>query len=402
MTSTTHAPADLERLLHEYRRVRSESVARCASLETEDMVVQSMPDVSPTKWHLAHVTWFFEAIVLAKHLPGYSRFHADFERVFNSYYQTIGEPHPRHRRGMLTRPTVEQVLEYRRHVDSAMDELLARVPERDAKTVSELVTVGIHHEQQHQELMLMDILHVFAQNPLRPAYRPRTRSGQSFPTTSRWHAFDGGDIEVGADETGFSYDNECPRHGVRITPFELASRLVTAGEYRDFIVDGGYRRPELWLADGWELLKREGIAAPLYWERTADAWHAMSLEGLRALNPDGPVTHVSYYEADAYARWAGCRLPTEFEWEHAATTDDDLEQMFGHAWQWTSSSYGAYPGFAAYAGSLGEYNGKFMINQLVLRGSCHATPDGHARASYRNFYYPHQRWMFSGVRLARG
>ena len=399
MTSTLDA-STRERLHTSYREVRAATLALCEPLEIDDMVAQSMPDVSPTKWHLAHVTWFFETIVLARHIPDYELFDPVFQELFNSYYRSLGEPYPRGHRGLLTRPTVARILAYREHVDAAVAELLADPPEEVAATIR----IGIHHEQQHQELILMDILHVLAQNPLRPAYREAPLS-RPIELPLRWLPFEGGEQDIGAgteqrDEDDFCYDNERPRHTVRLAPFEIASRLVTNGEWLEFIADGGYRRPELWLADGWEFVRNERVESPLYWHHDGDGWQHMTLHGLRAVIAAERVCHVSFYEADAFARWAGCRLPTEFEWEHAAR-GGELAQANEHVWQWTSSPYAPYPGYRAYPGPLGEYNGKFMINQLVLRGSCHATPASHARVTYRNFYYPHQRWMFAGLRLAR-
>lgn len=404
---------DLQRLRQDYRRVRAATVALCGPLEPEDMVVQTMPEVSPTKWHLAHVTWFFETMVLARFLPGYEAFDRRYHALFNSYYQSLGQPFPRDRRGLLTRPTVAQVMAYRRHVDAAMAAVFDGEPDDgELRDLAEVVTIGVHHEQQHQELMLMDILNVLAHNPLRPAYRsqppaPSTSDEPPPAPVSAWRRFGGGEVEIGAHGEGFRYDNEFPRHRARLEPFEIGSRLVTNGEYRAFMADGGYRRPELWLADGWDLVRREGIEAPLYWQRDGggdgrgDEWRHMTLRGLHAIDPAAPVCHVSYYEAAAYASWQGCRLPTEREWEHAAQ-EGELDQVFDHVWQWTSSPYVEYPGYRPFAGALGEYNGKFMINQLVLRGGCHATPLSHVRLTYRNFYYPHQRWQFGGLRLARG
>ena len=395
---STLSAIERERLIDVYLEVRAATVELCEPLSAEDMVVQSMPAASPTKWHLAHVTWFFETILLTRYQPGYERFDPRFHDLFNSYYQSLGDPFPRDKRGLLSRPTVAEVFAYRRYVDEAITNLLANA----SQEIADLVKVGLHHEQQHQELMLMDILHVFAQSPLRPAYREGTLS-RPVAAGSHWVRVAGGRASIGASEGGsFCYDNESPRHEVSLAPFELASRLVTNGEWLEFLGDGGYQRPEHWLADGWEWLRSERIVAPLYWRQEGEGWQHMTLHGLRAVNPAERVCHLSYYEADAYPRWAGCRLPNEFEWEHAArSTGDLLKQVAGHVWQWTSSPYSAYPGYRPFAGSLGEYNGKFMINQLVLRGGCHATPAGHARLTYRNFYHPHQRWMFAGLRLAR-
>ena len=389
------------------------------------MVVQTMPDVSPTKWHLAHVTWFFETMILGEYAAGYRAFDARFPAIFNSYYQALGDPYPREERGLLSRPTVGEILDYREHVDEAMALLLESSPPAE---VAGLLTLGIHHEQQHQELLLMDVLNVFAHSPLRPAYRsappPVQAEGTMDAPSATWHDFAGGEVRIGSDAEGFVYDNERPCHTQLLQDFEIATRPVTACEYRNFMADGGYERPEFWLADGWDLATREGWDSPLYWLQVGDLWKTMGLHGVQDLDPQAPVTHVSYYEADAYATWAGARLPTEFEWEHASASqepegnflesgvlqslpaqpqadEDAPQQLFGDVWEWTSSPYGPYPGFHPFEGDLAEYNGKFMINQFVLRGGCFATPRSHIRRTYRNFYYPHQRWMFSGFRLAR-
>ncbi len=426
---TLSIPITQERgeLLRAYERVRSVTEALCEPLETEDMVVQTMPDVSPTKWHLAHVTWFFETLVLERSGAQYSLFDERFSAIFNSYYQSLGDPFPRSRRGLLSRPTVDEVRDYRRHVDEAMTALLEDGSRECVESVAPVLTIGMHHEQQHQELLLMDVKHVLAGNPMRPAYGRRpSPTGTLIPVVAvpavEWRSFDGGDVEIGHEGSGFAYDNERPRHTARLEPFELASRPVTCGEYSAFVDDGGYRRSELWLADGWDHVQREDWRAPLYWE--PDTGSAMTLGGLRDIDPGEPVCHVSYYEADAYATWAGCRLPSELEWEraaegHAATgtflesgayhprrlssapEGDSLGQLFGDVWEWTRSPYAPYPGYEPFEGELGEYNGKFMINQLVLRGGCCVTPESHLRRTYRNFFYPHQRWMFAGFRLAR-
>jgi ergothioneine biosynthesis protein EgtB len=409
--------SDRDALLQYYERVRDRSVALCDHLAAEDMVVQSMPDVSPTKWHLAHVTWFFERFVLKDHLAGYEEFEPRYDYLFNSYYYTAGEMHARPRRGLLSRPTVAEILDYRRHVDTHMTRLLAG----ECDACGFLVVLGLNHEQQHQELMLTDLKHVLGQNPLRPVYRADAASPSGADAGPlRWQGFPGGVAEIGALGEAFCYDNETPRHRVWLEDFELATRPVTNGEFLAFIEDRGYERPELWLSDGWATVNGEGWDRPLYWD--ADRRASFTLGGARPLDPEAPVTHVSYYEADAYARWAGARLPTEAEWEVAARDagepsagnfvesgalqprargGDGLRQMFGDVWEWTASPYAPYPGFRPLAGSLGEYNGKFMCSQLVLRGGSCATPSDHIRSTYRNFFYPRDRWQFTGLRLAR-
>jgi ergothioneine biosynthesis protein EgtB len=381
-----------------------------------------MDDASPTKWHLAHTAWFFETFVLAKHLEGYQPYDEAFNYCFNSYYESQGPRQPRPNRGLLTRPSSERVLAYRAHVDAALEQLLSGGIEPGAE-LAWIVEIGINHEQQHQELMLTDVLALFAANPLRPAYRPpRPRADQGEPEPFRWIVYTGGIREMGHPGEGFAWDNETPRHRQLIHPFRLSDRLVTNAEWLSFIEDGGYQTFALWLADGWTIVNREGWRAPLYWEERDGQWFAMSLEGMRPVDGASPVAHVSYYEADAFARWAGRRLPTEFEWEVAAMgvdatgntlgsgalrplpaapeRDGRPRQLFGDVWEWTQSAYLPYPGYRAPPGALGEYNGKFMVGQQVLRGASCATPDGHARATYRNFFYPHQRWQFTGLRLA--
>lgn len=377
-----------------------------------------MDDASPTKWHLAHTTWFFEAFLLRRFLPSYRLFDESFEYCFNSYYESVGPRHPRPKRGLLTRPTAVQVRAYRTHVDEALDRLLeGALPDEAAK----LVELGINHEQQHQELLLTDILSLFAVGPLKPTYRT-ANPGVSVHGTAplEFVSFDGGIVSVGHHGNGFAYDNEGPRHEVLLRPFKLAQRCVTNDEWIEFIEDGGYRTPTLWLADGWATVQSNDWRAPLYFEEAEGGYMQMSLLGFRPVDPAAPVTHVSYYEADAFARWAGYRLPTEIEWEIAAGSlpvqgrmlgadhlrpmpaknGGGLAQMFGDVWEWTGSAYLPYPGFKAAPGAVGEYNGKFMANQFVLRGGSCVTPDGHIRASYRNFFYPHQRWQFMGLRLA--
>ncbi|NNG02988.1 MAG: ergothioneine biosynthesis protein EgtB [Inquilinus sp.] len=430
MSQTALAPAplagggDRAALGARFDAVRARTEALAADLAPEDQVVQSMEDASPTKWHLAHTSWFFEQFLLAEHVAGYRRFHPDFAFLFNSYYEGAGARHARPRRGMVTRPTVAEVMDYRRHVTSAMDALMAG-PEDDVwAAIAPLIDLGCNHEQQHQELLLTDILHALSCNPILPAnraYRPAAASAASGPD---WVAFDGGIRRIGHDgsggDSGFAFDSEGPRHEVLLRPHRLAGRPVTNGEWRAFIDDGGYRVPQLWLSDGWATVQREGWQAPLYWEQRDGAWHAFGLAGLRPIEADAPVAHVSFYEAEAFARWAGKRLPTEAEWEVAAAEypvagnwadsdllrplpdpgGDGLRQVYGDVWEWTQSPYGPYPGFVPPPGAVGEYNGKFMCNQMVLRGGSCVTPAGHVRATYRNFFYPHQRWQFTGLRLA--
>ena len=404
-----------------YSTVRSATDALAQPLSAEDAGLQSMPDASPAKWHLAHTTWFFETFVLAEAIEGYRPFHPRYGYLFNSYYQTVGRMHPRTQRGLLTRPSLSDVERYRAHVDTRMLELLEAGRLSDALLA--VVEVGLHHEQQHQELLLTDIKHGFSCNPLRPAYRePPAAVAVGDAPDVVWIEHEGGIHRIGHDTKAFAFDNERPRHDALVHPFRIASRLVTSGEYLDFMADGGYARPELWLSAGWDLRQREGWDAPLYWEREGDAWHPMTLHGMRPLDPAVPVCHVSVYEADAFARWKHARLPTEFEWEVACASSPvggnlvesdalhplparsgpghQLTQAFGDTWEWTASAYAPYPGFEPLAGSLGEYNGKFMCNQLVLRGGSCATPSTHARLTYRNFFPPDARWQFSGIRLA--
>jgi ergothioneine biosynthesis protein EgtB len=413
-------PASLASRLLETRRL---SLELAAPLSDEDMVVQAMDDASPTKWHLAHVTWFFETFILSRYLSGYRVFDEAFAYCFNSYYESAGPRHPRPFRGMLTRPSTERVMAYRAHVDEALDRLVeAEGPDRNE--IARLIEIGINHEQQHQELLLTDILALFAASPLRPAYceRHETPTPRQ-PDPVKWLSFPGGIRSVGHDGNGFAWDNESPRHSVLLQPFKLADRLVTNGEWRAFMDDGGYADPLLWLSDGWATVSRHGWRSPLYWEERDGAWLQMSLEGLQPIDPAAPVAHVSYYEADAFARWAGKRVPTELEWEFAAgglpATGNTLamrslrplppraeggdrpRQMFGDVWEWTQSAYLPYPGYRPPEGALGEYNGKFMVSQHVLRGASCATPGGHSRATYRNFFYPFQRWQFMGLRLAQ-
>jgi dimethylhistidine N-methyltransferase len=415
-------PAPLERL-HRYRAVRQTTLSLTRPLTAEDQQAQSMPDASPTKWHLAHTTWFWETFLLVPHLAGYKVFDPRFHFLFNSYYEALGPRQPRPDRGLITRPSLDDVIAYRAHVDGAMSRLLGE----GHAALDALVDLGLAHEEQHQELILMDILHLFATSPLSPAYAPPKAADQPQrpPQPLEFIPFAGGLTEIGhagpKDGGGFAFDNESPRHKVWLEPFELADRLVTNAEWLAFIADGGYRRPELWLSEGWAVCQREGWTSPLYWREGEDGWNVMTLHGMRSLDPAQPVAHVSFYEAEAFAAWADARLPTEAEWEHAAADvavagnflgtgrlepvapppAKGLRQMFGDLWSWTRSAYQPYPGFRPAGGAVGEYNGKFMAGQFVLRGGACVTPSGHVRASYRNFYYPAQRWMFAGVRLAR-
>ncbi|MBV9065620.1 MAG: ergothioneine biosynthesis protein EgtB [Methylobacteriaceae bacterium] len=404
---------------------RKLSLDLAAPLSPEDQVVQAMEDASPTKWHLAHVTWFFETFILQSHLPGYKIFDEKFNFCFNSYYESLGERQPRPRRGLLTRPSSAEVLAYRAHIDEALHALFARGVD-PASEIARLVEVGINHEQQHQELLLTDILALFAPSPLRPAYREAAELPQgSADSWLSYIAFEGGIREAGHPGDGFHWDNEAPRHRLLIHPFNLADRLISNAEWLEFMRAGGYANAALWLADGWAVVNREGWQAPNYWEKCNGEWHQMSLRGLQPIDPAAPVCHISYYEADAYARFAGKRLPTEYEWEiaaaglattgntlgsgvltphaapeHSAGTCDRPRQMFGDVWEWTQSAYLPYPGYRPPVGALGEYNGKFMVSQQVLRGASCVTPDGHSRPTYRNFFYPQQRWQFMGLRLA--
>ena len=404
-----------------YRAIRAQTERLTTGLAAEDQMVQSMTDASPTKWHLAHTTWFFETFILTPQVRGYRPFDPRFAFLFNSYYKQL-DGHPnRAVRGTFSRPLLEEVMRYRAHVDRGIGDYLGGDPSPEALGLLEL---GVHHEQQHQELMVTDIKHAFWTNPLLPPYRGAGASvavvsapRPSLPRT--WIPFEGGAVEIGHDGAGFAFDNEMPRHREYLRPFHLASRLVTNGEYLEFMQDGGYRRPELWLSEGWDQVCAAGWKAPLYWMPQEDSWSAFTCAGLRRVDWEEPVCHLSYFEAEAFARWAGARLPTETEWEvaaagaevqgnfledetfhPAAASNPGLQQMFGDVWEWTASPYMAYPGYRAAAGVLGEYNGKFMVNQIVLRGGSCATPRSHIRRSYRNFFPPHARWQFSGIRLA--
>ncbi len=403
-------------LLARFEHVRATTRRLAAPLSPEDMLAQSMPDASPAKWHLAHTSWFFETFVL---LPeGFAPYDPAFQYLFNSYYEALGERQPRAARGLITRPSAPEVMAYRRHVEEGMRKVLAGGV--DAETAA-LVTLGLAHEEQHQELLLTDVLHLFAQNRLKPAYMapPAGRPNASAAADTTFTALDGGIVLIGHDGDGFGFDNEGPRHEVLLRPYRLADRLVTNGEWLAFMEDGGYQRADLWLSDGWTCRQNQAWEAPLYWERDGQVWRPFGLYGLQPLEPDAPVVHVSFYEADAFARWRGARLPSETEWENAAQLSnqpggllDDghlaphpaepgrLSQMIGEAWEWTASPYVGYPGFQAATGAVGEYNGKFMINQMILKGGSCLTPAAHIRPSYRNFFQPHQRWQFSGLRLA--
>ncbi len=381
-----------------FRAVRAETEHRAAPLGAEDQMVQSMPDASPAKWHRAHTTWFFEQFLLVAHLRGYRVFDESYAYLFNSYYVAAGPRHARPSRGLLTRPDCRQVVAYRAHVDAAVDRLLAGADNSELAQVLRILEIGLHHEQQHQELLLTDILHAFADNPISPVYDAAWQAPRVGSSSREFAELPCGIHTVGFAGDGYCFDNEQPAHRVFLQPARIARALVSNAQWLEFMADGGYSTPSLWLSDGWATVEAEGWSAPGYWRNVDGAWLAMTLGGRKPVDPGSPVTHVSYYEADAFARWAGKHLATEQEWEVAARANL-LDDAFGMAWQWTRSAYLPYPGYRAAQGALGEYNGKFMINQMVLRGSSHATPVGHARASYRNFFYPSARWQFSGVRL---
>lgn len=426
LKSVTGKELDRDSLIESYRTVRDFSVTLSGPLETEDYVIQSMPDTSPTKWHLAHTSWFFETFILSKAVKGYKSPSPEYAYLFNSYYIQAGERHFRPKRGLISRPTVKETFDYRRFVDENMLRFMEDANGRDWARLSPSIEIGIHHEQQHQELILTDIKHVFSENPLRPAYIERNAGngrGKKLLPPSEWIDFDEGIYKIGHDGGGFGYDNEFPAHKVYLKPFRLQSCLVTNRDYMEFMEAGGYAAPELWLSEGWNQVQSNGWSAPYYWEKRDGEWYAFTLSGMRKIEPDEPVCHISYFEADAYARWAGGRLPTEAEWEIAASelhvegnfVDDRmfhpapvnggegkgaLMQMYGDVWEWTQSAYNSYPGFKALPGALGEYNGKFMCNQLVLRGGSCATSKSHIRKTYRNFFPPDARWQFMGVRLA--
>jgi ergothioneine biosynthesis protein EgtB len=384
--------------LEAYRLVRLETERRAAPLSAEDQVVQSMADASPIKWHRAHTTWFFEQFLLIPHAVGYQVFDPRYGYLFNSYYVAAGPRHARPKRGMLTRPSIAEVTDYRAHVDAAVERLLADASPAALETVGSILEVGLNHEQQHQELMLTDLLHAFAENPSLPVYDNTAPLARLDHNPEDFLELTEGIHSVGHDGKGFAFDNERPAHRALIGPVRVAKGLVTNGQWLAFMAEGGYHRPELWLSDGWATAQTEGWSAPGYWREIDGSPFAMTLAGLRPIEPAAPVCHISYYEADAFARWAGKALPTEFEWEVAARSGA-LSGTGGVVWQWTRSAYGPYPGFRPAAGALGEYNGKFMVNQMVLRGGSMATPPAHSRVTYRNFFYPPARWQFSGLRL---
>ncbi|MAN62952.1 MAG: hypothetical protein CMI60_13515 [Parvibaculum sp.] len=424
MTSPSSTPlkGDVSIALGDYALVRSQSLALTDHLSDAEATVQSMEDASPAKWHLAHTTWFFETFVLEPNLSDYTLFDDNYCYLFNSYYDAVGERHPRPRRGMLARPSLDEIRGYRAHVDEAMETLLAG---KLSSELAKLIELGLHHEQQHQELLLTDILHLFAQNPLRPAFAPAVplEMKQQASDAADWVSFEGGCIPLGAGGDGFNFDCEGPQHDVLVRPFELANRAVTNREWIAFMEAGGYRDPQHWLSDGFAIATERGWDAPLYWFQKDAAWWSLTLRGPQPVHLDAPVAHLSFYEADAYATWAGMRLPTEAEWEHAAgavaiegnfassnmlrprpqvAPVGELAGLYGDVWEWTASPFTSYPGFKPPPGAVGEYNGKFMSGQMVLRGGSCATPGGHMRATYRNFFHPDKRWQFSGLRLARG
>lgn len=414
-----------EQLLQQFNLVRDFSERLCKPLATEDFIVQSMPDVSPTRWHLAHTSWFFETFLLKPMLKDYQTPNELFNYLFNSYYNAISQQFPRPKRGLLSRPTVKEIFAYRHHVDTQVARLFDQLENEKILEITPVFTLGLNHEQQHQELMLTDIKHVFSQNPLYPVYSKQEKNPVSTGSSNlSFVEFQGGRVQQGYSGTDFSFDNETPSHEFLLQPFALADRLVTNREYLAFIEDSGYQQPHLWLSDGWALIQKENWRSPLYWIKRDNVWHEFTLSGLLPVNMDAPVVHVSYYEADAYANWCGARLPNEYEWEEAASNvplqgnfvqnqhfhptplhsnpGEQLGQMYGDVWEWTRSPYTSYPGFKPATGAIGEYNGKFMSNQMVLRGGSCASSHDHLRATYRNFFYPHSRWQFMGIRLARG
>ena len=434
-TAFSSGQSRLERLRNRFHQIRDFTNSLCAALEPEDCVVQSMPDVSPTKWHLAHTTWFFETFILKKFVPGYRAEIPEYAYLFNSYYNAAGDMHRRNLRGLISRPTVSEAQRYRESIDSHIDDLLSNADEKLLDEIEPLLVLGVHHEQQHQELLITDIKHVFAQNPLYPVFRADKHGAPRRPNAAgqrpyQFIDFEEATVDIGHQGTGFAYDNEGPRHRALVPAFAVASRPVTNGEYIAFIEDNGYQRPEFWLSLGWMTVNEQRWNAPMYWTKRDGIWWNFTLSGFRRVDESEPVTHVSYFEADAYANWAGVRLPTEFEWERAALScpiegnfvetelfhpvavvsavsadkpgkDQRLHQMFGDVWEWTRSAYSPYPGYRPGPGALGEYNGKFMCNQYVLRGGSCATSRTHIRRTYRNFFQPEKRWQFTGIRLAR-
>lgn len=430
----TGARLDRSELRDYFKRVRRTTEALCAPLQTEDYVVQPIEDVSPPKWHLAHTTWFFETMFLERLKTGYRSYHPQYAFLFNSYYQSLGERWNRPQRGVLSRPTVAEVYKYRAAVDESMLAFIDEIPEAEWEAISGLIVLAINHEQQHQELLVADMKYILGANPLHPAYGPKPAAPREVRSSSarladlRYLPIPGGVYEIGYDQPGFCYDNEQPRHKAFLQDFLLANRLVTNGQYLEFVRDGGYSDFRHWLSDGWDAVQQNGWTSPLFWKQIDDEWHEITLQGLSKLQPDQPVCHVSYYEAEAFASWAGKRLPTEQEWEIAANANadsieegnfldsgllrpaalrstagaDDINQLFGDVWEWTQSAYLPYPGYRHEEGPLGEYNGKFMINQMVLRGGSCATPKDHFRITYRNFFQPDKRWQFMGIRLADG
>ena len=418
------AVEDREQILLQYLDTRERSIAICAPLKIEDYVIQTMPDVSPPKWHLAHTSWFFETFLLSQFDPNYKTFHPLFDTLFNSYYVTHGNPYPRPQRGFLSRPTVDEVISYRTHVDEAMQQLIHNISDERWLALSSLIILGLNHEQQHQELLLTDIKNILAHNPLKPAYHNTVSKPREIvrSTPLSWVSIKGGNVEVGHAETdrNFAYDNESPAHTVYLEDFKLASRCITNKDYIEFIEDGGYQKAELWLSDGWSISQQQEWCAPLYWEKRDGEWFYFTFEGLQVVEMNAPVCHVSFFEADAYASWAGKRLATEHEWELATRQlsitgnffeqeqycpiasdgSQPINQLYGDVWEWTASPYVAYPGYKPASGAIGEYNGKFMSSQMVLRGGSFATAKNHIRATYRNFFYPKDRWQFSGIRLA--
>ena len=395
--------ADRASILARFKSVRQDTYAICAPLRTEDYVVQPMADVSPPRWHIAHTTWFLEQFLLSRFAPGYKPYHPQYAYLFNSYYNLVGERTERPRRGHHTRPTVDEIWAYRKEIDARMARLIEAC---DDPALPPLIELALNHEQQHQELLLTDIKYILFQEPLYPGYAESRESGvgslESTAPGAGWTKFDGGTVEIGHDGKGFAFDNEGPRHKQLLRPYRLANDLVSNADYLKFMGDGGYANPAFWLGDGWDTVQQRGWDTPMYWLKRGGDWHNFTLRGLRELDLAEPVTHVSYYEADAYARWAGKRLPTEFEWEHAAAWTQRAAPLpgTGQLWEWTGSAYLPYPGYRAPGGAIGEYNGKFMVNQMVLRGGSGATPKGHIRPTYRNFFHPDKRWQFTGIRLA--